>query len=207
MSSNPKKAMERQLETMFADMGKFIKVLAEDYRFSRHILQKDPKNQMFRRMAVRNFCAEVEGVIHAFKWNVLLCYKALEVNLANTEVAALREESYDLSNSGEATPKPQYFPFSKNFKFGCKMFIRVFQCSYLIDYRGEGWPAVQQVFDVRNRLMHPKLLKGIEVSDAEVEVLMKASAWLQEVMPGLVNSCDFVKVAESAKSNRSSELN
>lgn len=207
MSINPEKAMERRLETMFAEMGEFIKVLAEDYKFSRHILEKDPKNQMYRRMAVRNFCAEVEGMIHAFKWNVLLCYKALKVDLASTEVAALREESYDLSNGGEVTSKPQYFTFSKNFKFGCKMFIRVFQCSYSIDFRGDGWPAVQQVFDVRNRLMHPKLFKGIEVSDADVEVLKTASAWLQKMLHGLVDSCDFTKALENAKSNRSSELN
>jgi hypothetical protein len=207
MNDALEKALMRKLEGMFADTGDFLRVLADDYRFSRHILEKDPKNQIYRRMAVRNFCAEVEGMIHAFKWAVLLCYQAFGVRVTSAEIAALREESCDLDSGGNATPKSQHFAFAQNFKFGCNMFARVFQCSYSVDYRSDGWVCVKQAFDVRNRLMHPKMSKGLEVSDAEVLVLKKASSWLQGVSQRLLDTSDIAKVVARAKSNRARELN
>ena len=207
MSNDLEKAAIRRLETKLAEMETFMRVLAEDYKFSRHVLEKDLKNQMLRRMAVRNFCAFAEGLIHGWKWTALKLHEVFKVKLADAEIAALREEAYDLKDSGQATSKPWHIGYRENFRFACAIFARVHQCSYNVDFATEGWQRVIEVFKVRDRLMHPKQSKGIEVSDAEVLVLRKASAWLQEVTISLSRSCDFAKVVENAKSNKSSELN
>ena len=214
MSQNAEKQREmaiKWLEEILADMTKFIKVLDNDYQFSRQVLSKNPAdnlaNQMLRRTAIRNFCALVEGQIHAWKWTTLSFFDAFAVNLDAAEIAMLKEESYDLDNSGKTVTKCQNLSVSKNFKFGCKMYFQVFECSYVVNFRSEGWACVLKTFDVRNRLMHPKQSKGIEVSDSELQDLQRANDWLREVRLGLVESCDFEKVQEKIKLKKSLELN
>lgn len=194
-------AAKQQLETMFADTEKFIKTLSSDYKFSRDILKGDSQNQMLRRMAVRNFCALVEGQIHQWKWMALLFYKLFEVSLTDSEVAILREETYDLDNKGEATSRRMNIPIQKNFKFGCAMFTRVYGCTKIPDFKTEGWDCVLKVFDVRNRLMHPKHAKGVDVSEEEILFLQKAAKWFSDVRSNLFNSTNLDQVLESCPSN------
>lgn len=201
------KAAMKILQSRLNDTFKFLNILSTDYKFSRHILEKDPGNQMYRRLAVRNCCCLTEGVTHSLKWLILTCSACFNVKLANAQVAALREEAYDLKENGDVSSRPQFFSFAKNFKFACATFVRVFHCTYSPNFRDEGWKCVQDVFEVRNRLMHPKELKGIEVSDAEVGSLKKADAWLQKVLTGLSESCDFSKVNDDAKREEISKWN
>jgi len=198
---NQKEKAKKQLEEILEDMEKFTKILSNDYKFSRQVLKKDSANQMLRRMVVRNFCALVEGQIHQWKWMALNFFKIFEVRVEDAETALLREETYDLDNKGHVAIKRQNLQVGKNFKFSCEMFARVCGCSYVPDFDDNGWDCLLKVFEVRNRLMHPKQSKGVEVNDTEVLLLQRAHDWFLKVRLGLFGSIDLNKVLRNCRSN------
>ena len=193
-------AAKHRLELIFADTEKFIKTLSSDYQFSRDMLKRDSQDQMLRRMTVRNFCALVEGQTHQWKWMALLFYEYFEVPLTDSEVAMLREEIHDLNNKGEASSRHMNIPIQKNFKFGCAMFARVYGCEKMPDFKTLGWESVLKVFDVRNRLMHPKQSKGVDVNDDEILFLKEAAKWFSEIRSNLFNSTNLDQVLENCPS-------
>ncbi len=121
----------------------------------------------------------VEAQIHVWKLLTQTFHRLLRAELSDGEISILHEKAYDLDDKGNLQTKPLHLPTTKSFTFSSKLFAKVFCCSKQIDFSKEGWVCVKEVFKVRDRLMHPKFARGVEVEDNEIMRLGLAEEWFK----------------------------
>ena len=145
-------------------------------------------DQYRRRTLVRTTFAAIEGWSYALKQAALEHATQTPDLFSAAELACLREESYDLSERGEARVGRKILRTVPNTRFALRMFLR---CEGVDDSHfndrdsAEFWSAFQRANDVRNRIVHPKQAADLTISDEELE-LVEGVYWGTQVMPGAV---------------------
>ena len=200
-------AVDRKIKATLAETDKFMGALRNDFKFSQAVLRKDPRNQILRRIAVRSFCALVEAATHEMKWFSLNFHSYLHAKLSEADIACLREESYELDDKGRSVTKSLRLKTMSNFIFACKTNGLVFCAAHDVDFKADGWRCVKETFKIRDRLMHPKLARGIDLTDDEAVLLEKAAKWFFDEMHKLSKSWDVNKAFDRRSSGKLSELN
>src|SRR5438128_879761 len=104
---------------LFEQFREMSNVLTADVNACRDALTLND-TQTARRQLCRAFFAQVEGVMYGYKQIALMASDSALVELTPSEQALLREESYDLADTGEAAPRPARLPFKANFRFSMK---------------------------------------------------------------------------------------
>lgn len=148
-------------EVLFEDVARAIADLeAEDTQYR-------------RRTLVRTVFAAIEGWTYALKQMALDEAERRPGLYQAGELALLHEKSYELNNNGSVyvRPKKTLLP-TANFRFALTMWFRA------IDMAGvdldtpelrEYWAAFERVRQVRNRIVHPKEINELTISDSEIE--------------------------------------
>jgi hypothetical protein len=98
-------------------------------------------------------------------------------------VALLREESYALTNKGEATVQTRFLRLEDNLRFVWKMFVREWDIDPDIDFASDGWKSFCKSVGVRNRITHPRRVEDLSVSDAEIAQVEGQLAFFSEDGP------------------------
>jgi hypothetical protein len=139
-------------------------------------LRRD-NSQVHRRNFVRAVVAAIEGFISVMKADLIEESYAGRFTLSRAERAVLLEESFDVSDSGQARIRPLFVPTLKNVRFVFAVFARVHGVSTRPDYSGEHWHSFRKALEVRNRITHPKASADLFVSNSEIERTEQAYEW------------------------------
>ncbi len=134
-------------------------------------------NQVHRRSFVRAVFAAIEGFVSVMKADVIEKSYAGRFTLTRAERAVLLEETYDVTDSGQARLRPFFVPTSKNVRFVFSVFARVHGVSAGPDYSGEGWRSLRKALEVRNRITHPKASPDLFVSNSDIKLTEQAYEW------------------------------
>lgn len=126
-----------------------------------------------RRALVRSVFAFVESMLFALKQEALHHSSIF----SPAELALLREESYELGDDGEAWIRPARLTLKRNLKFTFIAFAKAWRTRSRLDLSDAGWQNFQSALKVRDRLMHPKRIADLDVSDDEVRMVNHASVW------------------------------
>lgn len=131
----------------------------------------DQSGQVLRRNFIRASWAYVEAIAFAFKSmaTLLVDEGACEVDPKDKEF---------LNN--------QRFEALENVKMTMKLAAKVFSVPERNLGGGTDWRHVKASNTVRNRLLHPKSLSDLKVSNAEWESHTSAFAWLVRAFDGLL---------------------
>jgi hypothetical protein len=121
-----------------------------------------------RRNAVRAAFAAIEGMISAMKGVILEPFPGRRHHYSDAEVAMLREESYALTDKGEAIAQVRFIRLEDNLRFVWKMFVREWSIDVDADFSGDGWRAFRDSIKVRNRITHPRRPIDLTITDAEL---------------------------------------
>jgi hypothetical protein len=152
------------IETLLRDM-------IEETRAAVHA-----ESQYQRRSSIRSGFAAVEGWI-AFMKTVILDDLHLNDDLHSpAEVALLREESYELRETGELRVSRKFIPTDANLRFTIKMWCKGTNDGKL-DLSGNGWQAFKASLALRNRLAHPKNMGDLTVSDVDLRTFVEGMQW------------------------------
>jgi len=157
---------------------------------ARNRLSKE-KNEYNRRSYVRAFFAFVEGCMASMKAVSLASAESRIVHFSVAEVALLREEMYDLSDSGKPRITQRFLPTAKNFRFANSMFEKALHCSHHIVYSGLGWQQFQRALEIRHRITHPKKSVDPRISDQEAAIIRDAAVWWSDNIRKLIQSIDL----------------
>ncbi|MBN2390226.1 MAG: hypothetical protein JXR84_05870 [Anaerolineae bacterium] len=148
------------------------------------------RDQHLRRTLVRTLFAMIEGTTFAYKQHILADYEASRGQLSHAEYAVLTEEAYQLTNSGTIRTSPNYPNIKANIKFAFPLYARTlgadFKFTPSLD-KDPGWQSLCQSIEIRNRLMHPKSLEELEVSDADLKHAYRAADWFEDQVNRLEN--------------------
>lgn len=140
-----------------------------------------------RRNLVRAIFAFAEGVTFQVKQCALGGEAAR--SFSEAEAALASDMTYGLADSGRVVPRPARIRFLPNLRFAIDLLARAEQVEWCIDTTSLGWKALTQAVRLRDRLMHPKTLSDLCVSDAEIRNALVAFVWLDGQIAGLIAAC------------------
>jgi len=152
--------------TLMADVSAAFSALSED------------DTQRNRRTAVRVSYAAIEGLLWGLKQSVLETFVENVPIDRIADVTLLREETFRVNDRGKVRPTPLHLPLADNIRFVEAMVRRINpESEYQLNFNSPGWSALKLGVKARNRLMHPKALDDLHVSDEELEASNKAFFW------------------------------
>ncbi|MGC9396298.1 MAG: hypothetical protein ACP5J4_15755 [Anaerolineae bacterium] len=160
----------RFLDADWTDIGDYLE--SDDF-------DNDYSVQHLRRTLVRTLFAMIEGITFAHKQKILADYEAGRRHLSHAEYAILTEESYQLRDSGTIRTSPNYPNIQANIKFVFPLYARILDSEFTFDppLSAPGWQSLCRSIEIRNRLMHPKSLTDLDVTDTDLEEVEKAAEW------------------------------
>lgn len=160
----------RALEEIFETLG-------SDVTMSQKMLKKTTK-PFWRRTLVRSLFACIEGINHHMKSVAIGLAEVNSVKLTRAEYAFLREETYNLTDKGDAKVELRSrLRTADNLLFTLKTTARAAKSSYPVDKASEDWCSFKEALRIRHRITHPKSSGDLELSDAELRVVQKTIKW------------------------------
>ncbi|WP_192939373.1 hypothetical protein [Stutzerimonas stutzeri] len=131
----------------------------------------DQRSQVLRRNFVRASWAYVEAITHAFKLMVSMLVSEGACKLEPKEAAFLeRPRTATLTNIEQTI----------------KLVAKVFSVPECNIGNGADWRHVGPSMKIRNRLVHPKSMESLHVTDSEWDTHRDGFVWLVEAFDGLL---------------------
>lgn len=190
----------RHLEELYATLRHEVECLAKAKRVSdtEPTFFPDPivLNEIERRVLVRSIFAFIEAVVFGIKM-FALDDPSSRKSLSRAEVMIAEEEEYQLDDAGNVVTRPARLRFLSNIRFAFKVFAKVSDADFNLDVRGVGWQSLQRALKIRDRLMHPKKIEDLNVSDDEVREALQAWIWFENQVTLIL-----IKVVRSLQSQR-----
>jgi uncharacterized membrane protein YecN with MAPEG domain len=151
----------------------FTHILVNDVRDAEKRLQENdtPGN---RRDLVRAAFAAIEGLHWQLKRDVL---KNGLGKLTAHEYAAMAEESYSVDDRGNVSSIPRFLPITTAIRLVVQV-VQRYRPSYKVDFSHAGWSNLKSAVEVRNRLVHPKTLEDLAVTDSEIRKTISGFCWV-----------------------------
>ena len=190
--SQPVKSLPlKQVQEIFAVLRKLevmTQLLGQDAERGSRDLSASSEDQFLRRNFIRIFAAFVEGYSFVLKQMVLQLHDPLQAQLSTEDLSKLKEIKLDATGQAvldeRGVPKRRFLPLLDNLKFAAAMFGRLCGSKYVVSY-GSGYESFRKTMSVRDRLMHPKAIEDLHVSDQETMDLQAAWQWHQTEMVAL----------------------
>ncbi len=188
MEINEKKRQAAAIAKMGKQLTLTIAVLDSDVKFAAVQWRKSQSDQFWRRTLVRCLCALAEGVLGLLKNLAPDSAKFFEVELTAKDIEVATERRNYIEN-GIQRSKPAFLKFSENLKETFKLFAKTHTVQFEIRYEEPGFKALCDTFDSRNKLMHPKGLFDLEVSDQAVDAADQGMKWFDSALSNLLQEC------------------
>ena len=142
----------------------------------------DLSSDRHRRAYVRAVFAHVEGTLSGLK-EILVEYGDLFGSRFSTgEAALLAEEAYGLKDDGSIRITQSFLRVAENVRFTLALAAKVSGSPTSVRYDDQGWAGFKESIRIRNRLMHPRSVADLSVSDAELLATNSARAWYKDAI-------------------------
>jgi len=155
-------------------MQDLILSLLEDVLKAYELLESDRSSQFFRRALARATFAYIEALIEAVR-NELRSTIRSGVGMA--ELTPKDEET--LGFLGVVGTPTKFLPVEQGLKRTFKLAARIWGLDFRLKTEGEYFRDFLAAKDARNRLMHPRTLQDVEVTDEDMACYTIAGQWVQ----------------------------
>lgn len=153
--------------------------LLDDGAQSEFFLESDTNNQFARRNYIRNTFSCMEGSIWLLKE---VCLKATDSNGRKAKISVgefliLSETNYELKSNGEIKKNQKKLKFTDNIKFTFLMINKLFKMEIDLNVGSKSWEELLEAINIRNRIIHPKGVESLTISDEEIKICQNAVSW------------------------------
>lgn len=155
--------------------NKFIRTLAGDVDTSLSRMRIDD-TESNRRDSVRTLFCAIEGMAWICREHIKFAAENLEIMTPILEMA-LNEQTYFVTEGGRVRRQIRYISFTAMFKLISEVAHQIRQ-DYHVDFSSGGWSNVIISISVRNRVMHPKCVDDLLVSDEDLNKIVSAFNWI-----------------------------
>jgi len=190
-----------ELKKALEDSNKMMEILGYDCK-RHYIACKSGSNQPHRRSYVRAVFAYIEGMLHQTK-EIARHFGMRDKALSQQELNLLQGLTYEVNDKGKVISKISYMPFKNDFKFAFYTFSKSCEATFEPDLGGQGWESLEKSRKVRDRLMHPKRVEDLEITDIEIKDTAIAFAWFTiNLMLSGLHAQKAVEIKTGIKSKR-----
>ena len=99
-------------------------------------------------------------------------------NFTDGEHALLTERTHFLDAHGDVQESTLFISLDRNVRFAFRAYAGSSGVEFKLDVKSNGWRDFKTTLRVRNRLMHPRRLSDLAVSDRELEAARCAHGWI-----------------------------
>jgi hypothetical protein len=130
-----------------------------------------------RRSAFRAVFTFIDGC-HEFVRNYVRDQASIySHSYSVSDLAVLREESLYVDERGNVKVRPLQVPLVTSIKALVKLLDKNSAVVHTVELTHPGFAALERAVETRNRVVHPKGIKDLEISSAEMEDVRTAFAW------------------------------
>lgn len=151
-------------------------VLRSDLNRASEAWKADRQDQFWRRNVVRCVFAFTEALLWYLRRITPILAEVNNAQFSEDELLLL-EESKKVNRGGVEVVMPKYLPFPDGVKFTFQSVSKALGVSNP-DFGQAGFRALCKTGELRNRIMHPKRLFDLEVSDQNIKEAQDGIAWL-----------------------------
>ncbi len=164
--------LQYEFESALLNFLSISKILDKDLD---ELLKNDDGSPSCRRNLIRASIALVEGYCHCFRG---FCQVASEAGivLSNKRLKAIHNE-----RSCSA---------SERIKFTIQSAYEVFGLKNPPDFGGKEWCFAENAIKKRSKLMHPKIVQDLEISNSNWQEYFFGIAWLIQISSSLLEGVD-----------------
>lgn len=159
--------------------GEFSKVLAEDVTRAKKRMEAEPCDS-HRREFVRTTYSAIEA--QAWQLKMFVIDHVLDKRKASIyEISALREESYAINDKGDIYMQSRGY----SLKVGLRLVVAILKNHEIpiqIDFSSADWKNIDQALKIRNRVIHPKNMSDISVSENEANSCYQAFIYINSIL-------------------------
>jgi hypothetical protein len=159
--------------TAFRELVMLATVLLEDSNTAL-VAARERGEHRFRRSFVRAAFAYFDGVTYAMKQLALVDGEA---GFSAAEKSLLAEKTFELDDKGRAFERQTKLRTLPNLRFAFSSLSRALDRKVDVDFACPGWVAMHEALRIRHRVTHPKSVKSIELSEADVQTVNIAGEW------------------------------
>jgi hypothetical protein len=134
-----------------------------------------------RRQFMRSMFAAIEAAIWLLKQDALEQHGKGRLAFSTSELALLAETAPALQADGTVRDAPAQLRFAPHALFAFKAHARAYSYACVLDVGDHHWELMRRSARVRNRLMHPKHLASLQVSDDELADARRALRWFAKL--------------------------
>lgn len=154
----------------------FLSLLWEDVHAC-NLHGGEPGIAVQRRQFFRSMFACIEGAVWLFKQDCLQQHERGYTVFTTAELCALSEVAPTVDGHGFIQELPANLRFMPNLRFAFQCHARAFDYEPVLQVGDHEWGDLHDSVKVRNRLMHPKQLSSMHVSDDEIRRAQGALKW------------------------------
>lgn len=179
-----REALLRQVRQAYLTMGPLESDLTEASRR----WNAENRSQFWARVVVRCLCAAIEARLFVFRRMAEKLAVVSGVQFDQKELEILTERRVIPGPNGP-TVRPKWLPFPDAVKESLRLFAKATQTSVTVDYSASGFRSLCGLFEIRNRLMHPKEPFDIEINPKNIATANAGVDWFDKIHVDLVNKC------------------
>jgi hypothetical protein len=130
-----------------------------------------------RRNYIRALFAAIELAIYVLKRTLLVASSSGPGKLSFSELALLREETFDLKENGQVRTQKKFLRIADNLRFTTQCMAKGFGLSLKLNTADRSWDDFKKAVEIRNRITHPKGHQEFDVSKQEAELAIRVGHW------------------------------
>lgn len=150
-------------------------------------------SQSYRRHLIRAVAAFIEAMTYQLRQVILHC---LEPNARSELFFALKEQQIDIGNNGIIQSKRLKTGSIALIKFSLRTFDDLFGTDLCPDFDTILFKNLVDTFSVRDRLMHPKTLDDLAISNEEFNAALDAFSLIETVFGNTVSKSNEIIAAK-----------
>jgi hypothetical protein len=170
------------------ELKRVYTVLNTDLEAARVAAVRDP-SEFNKRTLVRTCAALVEGLSYQLR-RVTLASLQNTNHLTSGELAILREKRHQLSDKGIVEERDNYQPTLSMLLFSLRVYAKNHGATFVPDTSHNGWNCLRRAMALRDRLMHPKSLADLTISDEAGAEFTAGIQWWDNAVASLLAACD-----------------
>lgn len=155
-------------------MQDLIPLLLEDVMKAYELLEFDRSSQFLRRALARATFAYIEALIEAIRNELRSTIRS-----GNGMVELTPKDEDTLGFLGVVGTPTKFLPVEQGLKRTFKLAARIWGLDFRLETEGESFRDFLAAKDARNRLMHPRTLHDVEVTDEDMACYTIAGHWVQ----------------------------
>jgi hypothetical protein len=175
------------------EFHKLIEVIDGDIVVAEERLRSED-NQPNRRQVVRILLTFVEVMFNRFRTMTaeIVGTRALIQGSVNLhELYPLMDESAEIQSNGHVRLVPKRVPLIRHLAFTIRAHAKHKNIDPTKFFSDNGWSQLQKAIRIRHRLIHPKSVEELEVSDGDIDIVRAGLIWFRDCLQALYSVVDF----------------